>query len=47
MRSFAGKKPMINRLPLAGGWTGTRDFPAPSGKTFMEQYKQQQKRSRR
>jgi L-lactate dehydrogenase complex protein LldF len=47
LRSFAGKSAMIDRLPLAGGWTGTRDFPAPSGKTFMEQYKQQQKRGQR
>ena len=22
-------------LPLAGGWTGTRDLPAPEGRTFM------------
>lgn len=26
------------RLPLAAGWTSQRDFPAPSGKTFMQQY---------
>ena len=47
LRSFASKRPMIDRLPFAGGWTGTRDFPAPSGKTFMEQYKKQRKRSER
>ena len=29
----------FRRLPLAGGWTGHRDFPAPQGKTFMQQYK--------
>ena len=23
------------RRPLAGGWTGTRDLPAPAGETFM------------
>jgi L-lactate dehydrogenase complex protein LldF len=23
-------------LPLAGGWTATREFPAPQGKTFQE-----------
>jgi L-lactate dehydrogenase complex protein LldF len=28
----------IHRLPFAGGWTATRDFPAPSGKTFRELY---------
>jgi L-lactate dehydrogenase complex protein LldF len=26
------------RLPLAGGWTKNRDFPAPSGKTFQAAY---------
>ncbi|HET7716958.1 MAG TPA: LutB/LldF family L-lactate oxidation iron-sulfur protein [Bauldia sp.] len=25
-------------LPLAGGWTAYRDFPAPEGKTFMEMW---------
>jgi L-lactate dehydrogenase complex protein LldF len=26
------------RLPLAGGWTAARDFPAPQGPTFMSQW---------
>ncbi len=26
------------RLPLAAGWTSQRDFPAPEGRTFMQQY---------
>jgi L-lactate dehydrogenase complex protein LldF len=26
----------FRRLPLAGGWTRHRDFPAPEGKTFHE-----------
>ena len=25
--------------PLAGGWTGTRDLPAPQGSTFMSQWR--------
>ena len=25
----------FRRLPLAGGWTATRDLPAPAGRTFM------------
>jgi L-lactate dehydrogenase complex protein LldF len=28
------------RLPLAGGWTQTRDFPAPEGDTFFSRYAQ-------
>lgn len=31
----------IRWLPLAGGWTAHRDFPAPSGGTFMAQYRAQ------
>lgn len=27
------------KLPLAEGWTGTRDFPAPQGSTFMSQWR--------
>ena len=26
-------------LPLAGGWTKYRDFPAPQGQTFQAQWK--------
>jgi L-lactate dehydrogenase complex protein LldF len=33
------------RLPLAGGWTSQRDFPAPQSKTFMQLYKEQMKQS--
>lgn len=40
MRTMAGKKGRINKLPLAGGWTDWRDMPAPEGKTFMDQWKQ-------
>ena len=29
-----GKKGRIERLFLAGSWTGGRDFPAPQGRTF-------------
>jgi L-lactate dehydrogenase complex protein LldF len=28
-------KGRFRRLPLASGWTGTRDLPAPEGETFM------------
>jgi L-lactate dehydrogenase complex protein LldF len=40
MRMFAGKNNMIRSMPGAVGWTNGRDFPAPSGKTFRELYKQ-------
>ena len=29
---------LVHRLPLASGWTGGRDMPAPAGKTFRELY---------
>src|SRR3954451_12726277 len=29
----------IRSQPMAQGWTGERDFPAPPGRTFMEEYK--------
>jgi L-lactate dehydrogenase complex protein LldF len=28
----------FSRLPLAGGWTSKRDFPAPEGRTFLAQW---------
>ncbi len=33
------KQGSFKSLPLAGGWTGTRDFPAPQGRTFQSLYK--------
>jgi L-lactate dehydrogenase complex protein LldF len=30
------KKGVLHRLPLAGGWTDTRDLPAPQGGTFQQ-----------
>jgi L-lactate dehydrogenase complex protein LldF len=32
-------------LPLAGGWTKYRDFPAPEGRTFQEQWAARRKAS--
>ncbi|MGC2166665.1 MAG: LUD domain-containing protein, partial [Gallionella sp.] len=40
MRLFAGKNKMIHSLPGATGWTNGRDFPAPTGNTFRELYRQ-------
>ena len=42
LRAF-GRDGWIGSLPLAGGWTAYRDLPRPSGRTFMEQYRDQQK----
>jgi L-lactate dehydrogenase complex protein LldF len=36
---FGGRKGRFGRLPGAGGWTKYRDFPAPQGGTFQEQWK--------
>ena len=30
----------LSKLPLAGGWTRHRDFPAPQGKTFQQMWKE-------
>ncbi|KGK43240.1 (Fe-S)-binding protein [Nitrincola sp. A-D6] len=43
LRLMAGKKGRISKLPLAGGWTDGREMPAPSGKTFMQQWQEKQK----
>ena len=34
-------------LPFAGGWTGTRDLPAPSGRTFMSAWSKRRAEGRR
>jgi L-lactate dehydrogenase complex protein LldF len=41
LKWMGGQRGMIHRLPLASGWTGGRDFPAPAGKTFREMYRAQ------
>ena len=33
---FGGSKRRFRTLPLAGGWTRYRDFPAPERRTFMQ-----------
>jgi L-lactate dehydrogenase complex protein LldF len=39
LRMLARGRGRLASVPLAGGWTGTRDFPAPQGRTFMDQWK--------
>jgi L-lactate dehydrogenase complex protein LldF len=31
-------KGSFSKLPMASGWTSQRDFPAPQGRTFMQQF---------
>ncbi len=50
MRALAlagGRSGRFRSLPLAGGWTKHRDLPAPAGRTFMDQWKADQKKSGR
>jgi L-lactate dehydrogenase complex protein LldF len=38
LKLLGGERHRIRSLPLAGGWTGQRDLPAPTGPTFKEQW---------
>jgi L-lactate dehydrogenase complex protein LldF len=38
LERMGGRRRAIARLPLAAGWTNTRDLPAPVGRTFRELY---------
>ncbi|WP_298161720.1 lactate utilization protein B [Acidocella sp.] len=42
LRRFA-RTGWARTLPLAGGWTAARDFPAPARKTFLDQLKERRK----
>lgn len=39
LRLGGGRRGKFSALPLAAGWTGERDMPAPQGKTFMDQWR--------
>ena len=43
LHRFGAKRGHFSSLPLAGGWTEVRDFPAPEGDTFMRQWRREQK----
>ncbi|MDH5188875.1 MAG: DUF3390 domain-containing protein, partial [Rhodospirillaceae bacterium] len=42
-KMLAGKRTRFSWLPFMSGWTNSRDFPVPSGKTFMNLWKQKNK----
>ncbi|MBA4176831.1 MAG: iron-sulfur cluster-binding protein [Leptothrix sp. (in: Bacteria)] len=41
MHRLGRRRGALAWLPLATGWTGTRDLPAPQGQTFQQAWKQQ------
>ena len=45
MLRLLGRGGWIASLPLAGAWTKHRDFPSPSGRTFMELYQADRNRT--
>jgi len=44
LKLMAGSKGKLRSVPLASGWTGARDLPAPEGQTFMAQYRARKQR---
>jgi len=40
LRVLARGRGRLARLPFAGGWTQSRDLPAPTGPTFFDQWKE-------
>jgi L-lactate dehydrogenase complex protein LldF len=45
---LGGRDRLIRQLPIgAAGWTKTRDFPAPSGRTFRDMYRERRASSAR
>ncbi len=44
MGALGRRKGRFRRLPLAGGWTRVRDFPAPQGRTFQSLWAERQRR---
>jgi L-lactate dehydrogenase complex protein LldF len=39
LRLWMRGRPAVSDLPLAEGWTASRDFPAPEAGTFMAQWR--------
>lgn len=43
LQRAGGSGGRLARLPLGRGWSATRDMPAPSGRTFRDQYREYQR----
>ena len=43
LRWMGGDAKRIHKLPVGAGWTVSRDFPAPSGRTFREMYRERRR----
>ncbi|HJU70626.1 MAG TPA: LutB/LldF family L-lactate oxidation iron-sulfur protein [Paucimonas sp.] len=43
LKLMGGRRKSISTLPFVHGWSDNREMPAPSGKTFLEQYQQRQR----
>jgi L-lactate dehydrogenase complex protein LldF len=43
LKWMGGDAKRIRKLPVGAGWTASRDFPAPSGRTFRELYRERQR----
>jgi L-lactate dehydrogenase complex protein LldF len=44
LSAWAGRRGRLSSVPLAGGWTGARDLPAPAARSFMERYRAGERR---
>jgi L-lactate dehydrogenase complex protein LldF len=40
---FARRRGALKWLPLASGWTDSRDLPAPQGRTFQQAWRQRKR----
>ena len=43
LKLSGGREHRIRSLPFGSGWTASRDFPLPAGKTFRELYRQRRR----
>jgi len=47
LRGLGGRRGSLRRAPLAGGWTASRDLPAPEGGTFVDQWQKSRRAKER